>query len=189
MVNPQKIAPWAFAIGGLLSANFAFAQSDCAIPVGPNGTIDATEMAAALTACADAPAVWFELVDRGTYDLIYSGDADDPDRRLTGISHADWSQDIPLRIGTLFGFRAAGFADVVAEGETYEIVTYLPDGPAGPRAPDVTQKSFSSGSVEAALFLIGSEQFMIPGEWRIEIRHRDRVLAAQRFDLALPTSE
>lgn len=172
-------------IGGLLSANAAFAQVDCPLPVDASGMISIETMADALADCvtADAADVWFEITDRGSYELIYTGPETDADRQVTGIAHTDWAQTVPLTIGTIFGLRAVGFAPEGAGDQTIEIVTYFPDGPDGPRAPDVKRKTLVPGAVEAALFLIGSEDFLIPGEWRIALRHRGRVLAAQRFNL------
>ena len=189
MVKPRTSGLWALVIGGLLSANSAFAQTDCTIPLRPDRSIDPAAMAAAINACMDAPSVWVELTDRGTYDLLYSGDADDPNRRITGIAHAAWSAEIPLQIGTVFGFRATTFAVPATADAKIQILTHFPDGPDGPRPPDVTEKPLTPGATEAALFFIGSEAFMIPGEWRIEIRYKDQILAAQRFELAASASE
>lgn len=175
-------------IGGLLSANSAFAQADCLLPVDANGMINIETMADALSDCAavDTADIWFEMADRGSYEMIYSAPEDDPDRRVTGIAHVDWAQTIPLTVGTIFGLRAIGFAPEDAGDQTIEIITYFPEGPDGPRPPDVTTKTLTPGAVEAALFLIGSEEFLIPGEWRIALRHRGRILASQRFTLVFP---
>lgn len=188
MVTPQHSILLALGIGGLLSANSAFAQVNCTIQFDAGAQIDLPTLAQTLTDCANEAAsdVWFELVDRGSYDLVYSAPEGDADRRITGIAHTDWDQRIALAVGTLFGFRAVGLATDDLTDETIDIVTYLPDGPDGPRPPDVSTKPITVGAVEAALFLIGSEQFLIPGEWRIELRYRDQILAAQRFLLEVP---
>lgn len=179
MVTLRDTLVFGYGIGGLLSANFAFAQVECTLPFDENMQIGLETLSRTLSACSNNAnlAVWSELVDRGTYELIYSSGED---RRITGIMHADWAREIPLSVGTLFGFRAVVFSPVSTNDETIEIVTYFP---GGTRAPDVTTKPMTPGATEAALFLIGSEAFVIPGEWRIELRHNGRILAAQRFNL------
>lgn len=166
MVTLRNTLLSGLGIGGLLSANFAFAQIDCTIPFDENGQVDLATLAQTLSACSDQSTdeVWFELVDRGTYQLEYSAPEGAENRRIIGISHVDWSQDIPLAVGTIFGFRAMVIADDVAPDATFDIVTHFPDGPNGPRPPEVTTKAITPGSAEAALFLIGSEPFLIPGE-------------------------
>ena len=191
MVVKIKTRLLVFGIGGLLSAGSAFVQTDCQLPFDTSGMINIETMANALHDCAasETADVWFEITDRGSYGLLYSGTEGDTDRRITGIAHLDWAQTMPLTLGTLFGLRAVGFVPDDVPDQTIEIVTYFPTGPDGPRPPDVVEKILKPGAVEAALFLIGSETFLIPGEWRIEIRHRGRVLAAQRFDLVLPEQQ
>ena len=178
-------------IGGLLSANSTVAQVECTLSFDQNAQIDLANLSQTLADCADdqTPLVWSELVDRGSYEFVYSAPENSNDRRITGISHVDWKQGIPLEIGTLFGFRAKMLIDGDAADENFQIITYPPDGPDGPRAPETTTKPLTAGATEAALFLIGSEDLLIPGEWRIALRYRGQVLVSQRFDLTPPPDE
>lgn len=188
----QRSAPIpGLIIGGLLSANAVCAQTDCLLQFDANDQVDLTTLAETLNTCANSgdDALWYEIMDRGSYRFIYTAPEVVQGRQITGISHVDWASTVPMALGTVFGFRAIGVTDDDMAGQTVEIITHLPDGPDGPRPPQVTTKPIIPGALEAVLFLIGSEQFLIPGEWRIELRHRGRILAAQRFllsDVARP---
>lgn len=186
MVTLRHALVLGIGVGGLLSANSAVGQVNCTLSFDQNAQIDLANLSRALSDCADdatAP-VWSEFIDRGTYQLNYSAPKGSENRRVTGISHVNWAQDIPLKVGTLFGFRARVMIEGASDGETLQIITYFPNGPEGARTPDITTKPLTAGAVEAALFLLGSDALLIPGEWRIELRHGKQIIAAQRFLLA-----
>ena len=189
MVSFQtKVFAFILALGGLLPAN-AFAEGNCTLPFDATSRISIQEMSEALAACAEAqqPTIWFEIADQGRYELLFSAAEGASNRKVTGIAHIGWEREIPLEIGVVFGFRAIAYVSGALSGETIEIVTYPPDGPNGPTTPEIQQQPLEPGRLEAALFLIGSDRYLLPGEWRIEIRRGKQILAAQRFTLVTAT--
>lgn len=178
----------AIGIGGFLSANSVLAQGYCTIPYDAGGQVQLSILSQALSDCAQVAPIWSEIVDQGTYEILYNAPEGNAERQVTGVSHATWSRDIEMKIGALFGFQALVMAQDSDADLTTETIVHPPSTANGPRPAEIVTATTAPGQVTGAFFLIGSERFMIPGLWRIELRSNGIILAAQRFNIVNPNA-
>lgn len=137
----------------------------------------------AFSNCSQTGPIWSEVLDQGTYEIQYSTPSDDAEREVTGIRHVSWSREIEMKIGALFGFQALVMAGLPDKDITIETVVRPPATANDPTPAEIVTSTITPGQVKGVFFVIGSERFMIPGLWRLELRSRGIILAAQRFQL------
>jgi len=161
----------------------------CDIPISADGRVAIATLAEALDECAgvldSAPVLpSAEMVDFGSYELVYSGEGDA--RKATGLKHADWLRQLPLRADLIFGFRAIIAPDLDPDSGdvTIEIVTHHPPAPgAAPESAkiEISRKTSKPGSLEVVAYVISTDEDMTPGLWRMEVRQGGQVVISQRF--------
>lgn len=129
-----------------------------------------------------------EIIDFGTYEVVYSEATANAPRSATGIAHLAWDREIELTEDLIFGFRVY-FSGVDQRTESQieiHVIRPASKGAASVEPIDeVSYKTLHNGQMEMVLFHISTAEEMTPGIWTFEIHHKGRIIAYQRLNMVL----